>query len=195
MTELIEKVNYKKSAWKNGQGSTEQIAIFPEQAEFPKDFFLWRISSARIDQNCSFSTFAEYDRLLVVISARGIVLNGKYLKPLEVIRFSGEESVDCHIEEISATDLGIIYHRDSCLAHMTLKTVTSLRPKMFPIADGIHFFHCLSGKLNLNHANINIGDTIKLSEESAAHLTTPTDATFIHIHISFLENKPEFCKV
>lgn len=52
-------------AWKNGGGTTREIAVFPPGAGM--EDFLWRLSMAKVEKAGTFSTFESIDRILTVI--------------------------------------------------------------------------------------------------------------------------------
>jgi environmental stress-induced protein Ves len=58
--------------WKNGGGTTTEIAVFPEGASLGD--FDWRISTAHVGQDGPFSSFPGIDRTLVVLNGGGICL-------------------------------------------------------------------------------------------------------------------------
>ena len=60
MTQLIQYASLRPAPWKNGGGSTTEIAVAPPGAGF--DSFDWRISLATISHSGPFSTFAGIDR-------------------------------------------------------------------------------------------------------------------------------------
>ena len=70
----IPKKDYRRATWKNGLGYTDEIAIHPSGSTLKAGNFLWRLSSAHIDQASAFSIFPEHDRLLVILSGHGIRL-------------------------------------------------------------------------------------------------------------------------
>ncbi len=51
--------------WKNGGGTTREIAVFPPGAGM--EDFLWRLSMARVEQAGPFSAFEDIDRTLAVL--------------------------------------------------------------------------------------------------------------------------------
>jgi environmental stress-induced protein Ves len=59
--------------WKNGGGTTAEVAAFPEGSGF--DTFGWRISMADVASDSPFSIFPEIDRTLIVIEGEGIELD------------------------------------------------------------------------------------------------------------------------
>ncbi|MDU0340322.1 HutD/Ves family protein [Bosea rubneri] len=58
--------------WKNGGGTTTEIAVAPEGASL--DNFDWRISMAHVGQDGPFSSFPGIDRTLSVLTGSGITL-------------------------------------------------------------------------------------------------------------------------
>jgi environmental stress-induced protein Ves len=58
--------------WKNGGGTTRQLAVWPMDAT--SDDFLWRISIAQIDAPGEFSTFPGTDRTILLWRGEGVTL-------------------------------------------------------------------------------------------------------------------------
>uniref|UniRef100_UPI0035CC8643 HutD/Ves family protein n=1 Tax=uncultured Sphingomonas sp. TaxID=158754 RepID=UPI0035CC8643 len=65
---LIRAADCPQVAWKNGGGTTREIATFPVGAGM--DGFLWRLSAARVDAPGPFSHFAGVDRTIAILSGR-----------------------------------------------------------------------------------------------------------------------------
>lgn len=59
--------------WKNGGGTTAEVAAFPEGSGF--DTFAWRISMADVASDGPFSIFPGIDRTLIVVEGEGIELD------------------------------------------------------------------------------------------------------------------------
>jgi environmental stress-induced protein Ves len=59
--------------WKNGHGTTAEVAAFPESSGF--DTFGWRISMADVASDGPFSIFPGIDRTLIVVEGDGIELD------------------------------------------------------------------------------------------------------------------------
>lgn len=80
--------------WKNGGGSTKEIAAFPPNAGF--DHFIWRVSVAEIKQPSAYSLFPETDRTQVLIAGAGLSLRSqlglhKQLLAFQPFSFVGEQ--------------------------------------------------------------------------------------------------------
>ena len=69
---IIRASDCKTTPWKNGGGSTTEIAIGPAGASL--EDFDWRISMARVASDGPFSDFPGIDRTLAVIKGSGLVL-------------------------------------------------------------------------------------------------------------------------
>jgi environmental stress-induced protein Ves len=69
---IVRAADYRRMPWKNGGGSTTEVAIAPSDATL--DDFDWRISMAHVATPGPFSRFPGIDRTLAVIEGRGIVL-------------------------------------------------------------------------------------------------------------------------
>ncbi|MDX8499745.1 HutD family protein [Mesorhizobium sp. VK4C] len=69
---ILRAAGYRVMPWKNGGGTTTEIAVSPHSAGL--DDFDWRISMARVETSGPFSSFAGIDRTLSVLEGEGIVL-------------------------------------------------------------------------------------------------------------------------
>ncbi len=110
--------------WKNGQGKTRQVAIYPHEATLAENNFLWRLSSATILSDNTFSSFPGFDRWLIVWKGDGLFLNGKKLGSHSPIHFQGEEDIRCTLINDQVVDLGLIYDREKCTADLKVHTGT-----------------------------------------------------------------------
>ena len=89
---LCKEENFKTSNWAGGK--TTELSIFPASSKYIDRNFIWRLSSAAIEQEESdFSILPDYDRVLMVLSGE-VVLSYEgervsRLKELEQDRFDG----------------------------------------------------------------------------------------------------------
>lgn len=90
--ELHKKDSYKTSRWTGGE--TREMAICPVSSRYMDRNFIWRLSSATVEQEESiFSSLPDYDRVLMVLKGE-VVLSHEgqrvaRLKELEQDRFDG----------------------------------------------------------------------------------------------------------
>jgi len=119
-TRVIRKQTYKRATWKNGLGYTDEIAIFPEGSDLRKGNFLWRLSSARIENTSPFSTFPEHDRVLVVLKGNGVHLTHTFeeenedqveVLPLQPYEFPGDIPSRCELINGPITDLSVFVRK------------------------------------------------------------------------------------
>jgi environmental stress-induced protein Ves len=71
--QVLRAADHKVMPWKNGAGSTTEIAIFPEGAGL--EAFGWRLSMAGVTADGPFSAFAGIERTLAVLEGEGIALD------------------------------------------------------------------------------------------------------------------------
>ncbi len=69
---LLPQTGFSVMPWKNGGGTTIEIAASPQGAGL--DRFDWRVSMARVEGSGPFSVFPDIDRSLCVLDGAGIVL-------------------------------------------------------------------------------------------------------------------------
>lgn len=118
MTSLITFAGLAPVPWKNGGGSTTEIAIAPPEAGF--DDFDWRISLATIASDGPFSQFADVDRTLVLLEGHGATLDidGEERVLLcddeRVIAFDGESEVNCKLNRGPTIDFNVMTRRERC---------------------------------------------------------------------------------
>src|SRR5579872_410027 len=93
---LLRRNDAKVVPWKNGLGTTMELALWPAGASMDRLDFDWRVSAATVAAAGPFSEFRGYDRILTIVSGAGLrVRHGSHaseaeLRPLEPYRFSGD---------------------------------------------------------------------------------------------------------
>ena len=70
---ILRASDYRVMPWKNGAGTTTEIAVSPEGAGL--ETFDWRVSMARVETDGPFSAFPGVDRTLAVLEGEGMILN------------------------------------------------------------------------------------------------------------------------
>lgn len=70
---VLRAADHKVMPWKNGGGSTTEIAVFPEGAGL--EDFGWRVSMAGVTVDGPFSAFSDIERTLAVLEGEGIGLD------------------------------------------------------------------------------------------------------------------------
>ncbi len=103
------------TAWKNGGGSTTEIAVAPPGASL--DDFDWRVSMARVACDGPFSEFAGIDRTLAIVKGGGLTLAIGDAVPVmldgnsEPIRFPGDTPTSARLLAGEIIDLNVMTRR------------------------------------------------------------------------------------
>lgn len=108
---LYRSADYPRMPWKNGGGTTQEVACNPggSTAEFD-----WRLSIADVAQDGGFSAFTGYQRIITVLEGSGIELSvdGQAQTPLTTLQpyaFLGDAKVHCRLLDGPIRDFNLIY--------------------------------------------------------------------------------------
>ena len=117
MSILIPFAQLAPSPWKNGGGSTTEIAIEPAGATLHN--FDWRLSLATIAHSGPFSHFPGVDRSLALLDGPGLTLDiaGNRYVLLEgdaPISFAGEADALATVHDAPSLDFNIMTRREAC---------------------------------------------------------------------------------
>jgi len=117
MTMLIPFAGLSPVPWKNGAGSTTEIAVFPQDAGF--DEFDWRVSLANIAADGPFSVFHGVERTLALVDGHGVTLDidgeptlVSAAEPVAV--FEGDARVQAKLNRGPTTDFNVMTRTDRC---------------------------------------------------------------------------------
>lgn len=160
--------DYRVMPWKNGGGSTTELLIRPEGATLAERF-LFRVSMADVASSGPFSTFAGFDRHLVIVSGKGMTLSvgGRTLalEPLRPVFFSGDDAASGALVAGPVRDFNVIVDRTRATASLlVLQVVAPLRLACAPGETMV--VHLLEGALD----GVAQGDTLVLD---GPHTVTP----------------------
>ena len=112
---IIRASSCRTTPWKNGGGTTTEIAAEPPGASLGT--FDWRISMASVVVDGAFSTFPGIDRTLAVVSGKGLMLTigSKAAVSLErgsyPISFDGDVPTSARLTGGEITDLNVMTRR------------------------------------------------------------------------------------
>lgn len=117
MTVLIPFAGLSPVPWKNGGGSTTEIAIGPLDAGF--EDFEWRVSLATIEKDGAFSLFPGVDRTLALVEGHGMSLeiDGEPTLVTQtdpVVAFDGSSVVMAKLSRGASTDFNVMTRSDIC---------------------------------------------------------------------------------
>lgn len=112
---ILRAADHRTMPWKNGGGSTTEIAVAPAGAGI--DDFDWRVSMAVVAADGPFSLFPGVDRTLAVLEGAGLVLHGLGTGPQRLDRttaplaFPADAPVSATLPDGPITDLNVMTRR------------------------------------------------------------------------------------
>ena len=116
--EFFDLANVPATPWKNGGGSTRELACWPPAtaAAGGMDSFGWRVSVATIAAPGPFSAFAGVDRQIMLLGGDGVQLTSSgwqhtLAERWQPFAFSGDEAVDCTMLGGISTDFNLMLRR------------------------------------------------------------------------------------
>ena len=136
MTLLIPFAGLESAPWKNGGGSSTEIAIAPPGAGI--DSFDWRISLATIAASGPFSTYPGVDRTLALVDGPGVLLDlgddGRFVlgEDEPIVEFAGEARVSATLTGAASLDFNVMTRRARCnhrLGRRVLDGVSGYAPR------------------------------------------------------------------
>lgn len=160
MTLLIPFAGLEPAPWKNGGGSTTEIAIAPAGASFDK--FDWRISLATIAASGPFSVFPEVDRTLALVDGPGVTLDigdeGRFVLSEDdpIVEFAGESAVMATLAGGATTDFNVMTRRSRC-HHRLGKRVLEGASEFAPRGDVTILFLAEGDALSVSSDSERIG--------------------------------------
>ena len=107
---LLRRADYTPMRWKNGAGTTLEIAAQGREGEA----FDWRLSMARVEGDCSFSSFEGYERHTTLVEGPGFELSGADGRVLAFARvgtvhaYAGAVPWACRLRGGACWDLNLI---------------------------------------------------------------------------------------
>ena len=112
---LLDPATARAMPWKNGGGTTVELAISPADAGL--EGFAWRLSTAQVAVDGAFSSFPGIDRSLTVLAGNGVCLQRAdglretLLSGDAIAVFSGEEAISAQLLDGPITDLNLMTRR------------------------------------------------------------------------------------
>lgn len=181
----MKSMTYKSMPWKNGAGTTQEIAIEPADANFSNNDFLWRISSATIESTNKFSTFDGYDRILLVIKGDGLFLNKFRVTPFMLFEFTGETRIDCELVKDPVIDLGLIFDRKRIAAQIKIHNwQQAVMDSQIKTQKGTSYLFCAQGAMTIGDHKLEMMDCLKVEGEQRLNVTCTAPAIVIQMHFS-----------
>ena len=161
--------------WKNGGGSTIEIAIAPAGASL--DAFDWRISMAQVATDGPFSSFPGIDRTLAVIRGDGMELMIGDQRPVvlgcgtDPLSFPGDTPTTARLLAGEITDLNVMTRRGR-FEHRVVRIMQPMDCRFD--GDDIAIVLSLDGTTGVTVSN----DHAKLEHADAVLIEAHETATF-----------------
>lgn len=162
--QLLKMSDYIIMPWKNGLGTTAQIAVAPDNQ--------WRISAATVKKPNPFSEFKGCQRLLTIWRGSGLLLNDYELLPGIVYKFSGETPIMCKNLSPEVIDLGVIYRPEKVAATMNVLSMTE--SKNLILTKGLNFIFCAEGRFQIEELIVTEGETLKINKAGSYSIELKT---------------------
>lgn len=144
---LLKPEDFKVTPWKNGSGTTAEIAVEPAGASLDSEGLLWRLSHAQIAESGEFSLFPGFDRFLTLTQGKEATLTGAEkirLCPGDVHHFSGDHGMHAELTNGPVADLGLVYRRGKVQAEMAVLDFTG-KARSFRMDAPENFFFVITG--------------------------------------------------
>lgn len=147
----IKKSEYKVSEWSGG--STTELAIFPENADYSKREFLWRISSAKVElDKSSFTPLPGVQRIIMPLDGdlklNHIGQRESVLHPFQQDSFPGDWQTK---SEGKVQDFNVMCQAEAeaNLEHFSLEAGERLVVSNNDVKSGTILLFCYRGKLDV----------------------------------------------
>ena len=114
--------HYRSMPWKNGAGTTIEIAVFPANAGI--DEFEWRVSRASVVADGGFSHFDGIERSLALLQGQGmrLTVNGADQQvdlQNNIAVFPGDAKIHATLLEGAISDFNLMTRRSVCTHQLT----------------------------------------------------------------------------
>ena len=179
----LAQANYTITRWSGG--TTTQIAIAPPGASYPERDFLWRISSAAVeDERSTFTPLPDYHRWLMLLEGSLLLShNGGAafrLEPFRVHEFDGgaaTESVGL------CRDFNLMLRKGKCQGTLRPVRFSKAGDKVLRCRDAIYLLYCAAGRgtaaLSGETCALTRGESLLLEDAGDLCLTVPEAADFV----------------
>jgi uncharacterized protein len=150
---LIGPSDHRVMPWKNGHGTTTEIAIDPPDAGLGGGF-RWRLSIAAVRRSGPFSAFPGYDRTIMVVEGAGMDLAigrapvRRLDRLFEPFAFSGDDPAECRLLGGPIRDFNLMVDRSRLRSRLSVFELDPARPVDLPAADHL-IVHCFEGAVEL----------------------------------------------
>ncbi|WP_286828863.1 MULTISPECIES: HutD family protein [Kordiimonas] len=162
--------DYQVQPWKNGLGSTTELAVGPKAAGGAG--FIWRLSIAEVTTDGAFSLFPDIDRVITVIDGAGMTLDaGPYgnhpLKPFTPLQFSGDWHIEGRLKAGPVRNFNLMVDRRYAKGTMAFHDFAT-GAVVLSNKNALRFFYLLEGEVRCGEAMLTPGQTLLLEAGESA---------------------------
>ncbi len=179
--------------WKNGKGSTAEIAVRRPPGN---DRFLWRLSQAQVPEDGPFSDFSGYDRTLVLIEGTKLGLDfgegraARLEAPFAHASFAGDWPTVATLSAGPVADLNIMTDRARARHKFTLLTASTGQSQTSEAATII--VHALAEATvaalgSGERFALNPGDTLVIEQDGNAPVTVTVTSDAAAAQVGLVE--------
>jgi environmental stress-induced protein Ves len=141
---ILRAPDYRSMPWKNGAGTTIEIAVFPAHASMEN--FIWRVSRAQVVADGGFSHFADIDRSLALLEGEGMRIQiGAHQLQVDqrnnIVSFAGDVPLHAELLNGAISDFNLMSRRSFCQHKLTHWIGAANRQ----LADDIVLLYCAQG--------------------------------------------------
>jgi environmental stress-induced protein Ves len=150
---LVQPSQHRVMPWKNGFGTTTEIAIDPPDADVGGRF-RWRLSIADVQRSGPFSAFPGYERTIMVIAGHGMDLAiadqpvRRFDRLFDAYVFSGDSAAECRLLDGPIRDFNLMVERSSVRSRLQVMHLDATSRLLDP-ASGDRIIHCFDGAIDL----------------------------------------------
>jgi environmental stress-induced protein Ves len=172
--------------WKNGGGTTRQLAIAPAGAGFAE--FGWSVSIADIASDGPFSDFAGVDRVIMLIDGDELILEvagtPHTLDRLGTLAFSGEATTACRVPSGPVRGLNLMTRRGRATGAMRTVEVPHRHTVTVGHLEAVVLV-ALTGSLTLD-GDVALGALDAAVEDAPGRLAVTGSGTFAELRVAEL---------
>ena len=179
----LTQADYTITRWSSG--TTTQIAIAPPGASYPERDFLWRVSSAVVeDERSTFTPLPDYHRWLMLLEGSLLLSHGGgapfRLEPFRAHEFDGgaaTESVGL------CRDFNLMLRKGRCRGTLRPLRFSGAGEEVLGGGDAVYLLYCASGGGMAAQAGetrvLAPGESLLLEDGGALRLAVPEAADFV----------------
>jgi environmental stress-induced protein Ves len=169
--------------WKNGLGSTRELAVHPAGANV--DTFDWRVSIAEVSDAAPFSSFPGVDRTIVLLQGDGFTMtldgsdNHALTTPFAPFAFPGEARVDVALAGGATQDFNLMVRRERARGSVEAWHRAGERR----LESDMALLYCAGGTITIDGDELQAGDSWLRTPDTIGKAHVREGATVLVVRI------------